>query len=137
MNSDFLGQVRGFQAGTDAVLEPLALRVGIEAEHGDLTTAASTQAFKNLDCRGFARAVRPEQSEHFSRLDFEVNAFYGFHFAVRLLEAVDQNRWRSRTHIEIDRLLENDRLVKKGPAGFKDVAQRVDGVTGRLSRPDW
>ncbi len=88
MNADLVRQIRRLQADADAILESLALRIGIETENGDLTTAARTQAFENLDRRGLARAVRAKQSEHFPRLDFEVDSLDSLHVAVGLLEAL-------------------------------------------------
>ena len=44
----------------------------IEAEHAHLSGVGPAVTLEDLDGGGLARAVRPEQSEHFARADFEV-----------------------------------------------------------------
>jgi hypothetical protein len=92
VHSDFFGQIGGLQADSDAIFELLPLAVGIEAQDGNLACGAGPQAFQNLYRCGFAGAVRSQQTEDFSRLDFEIDALHCMDVAVGFLEALDGDR---------------------------------------------
>ena len=46
----------------------------VDAEHADLAVVGRSQALEDLDGRGLAGAVRPEQPEDLARRDIEVDA---------------------------------------------------------------
>ena len=58
----------------------------IEPEHAHLTRVGLAVALEDLDRGRLARAVRPEQSEHLSPADLEVEAGHRDRRAVALLE---------------------------------------------------
>jgi hypothetical protein len=66
------------------------------AEHGGTAGIHAREAGKDIDERGFAGAVRPEQAEEFATLDFKINAFQGLHVPEAFVHAANRNRdgWR-------------------------------------------
>jgi len=93
-DANFLGQIGGLQANADAVLELLALPVGIEAEDGDVAAGSGPEAFQNFYGRGLAGAIGPEQAKDFPRLDGEVDSLHGVDVTVGFLEGLHRDRWR-------------------------------------------
>jgi hypothetical protein len=86
------------QANPDAILELLALPVWVEAEDGNLTSGARTQAFENLDRGCLAGAIGTEQAENLAWLDLEVNSLHGMDLAVGLFETLHGDRWGRGIH---------------------------------------
>jgi hypothetical protein len=98
VDADFLWQIRGLQANPNAILELLTLTIRIKTENCDFASGARAQAFQDLDCRRFSGTVRSQQAENFSGPNLEVDPFHSMHFAVRLLQTLHGDRWRSRVH---------------------------------------
>ena len=112
MHADFFGQIGGLQANPDAVFELLPLGIRIEAKNSDLPAGAGTQSLENLDCGSFARAIRPQQAEHFSRFDLKVNSLDSLKLAVGFLETVDGDGWTCSGHAGTIRLPKKLPVVK-------------------------
>ena len=72
----------------DALEHPPAVVAGVEAEHGDLARGRCLVALEDLDDRGLAGAVRPEQGEDLAALHFEVDASHGLDGAEVLAQPV-------------------------------------------------
>jgi hypothetical protein len=73
---DLLLEIGGLQADADAILELARVHLGIETKHGDASAGTRTKALEDLDGAGFARAVRAQKSEYFTRADFEIDALH-------------------------------------------------------------
>jgi hypothetical protein len=127
VDADLLRQVRRLQTNANAILELLALPVGIEAENGNFASAARAQAFQNLDRGGLAGAVGSEQAENFTGLDLEVDSFHGVDLTVGLLQAVDRDRCATGSSSRGNRLLENRARVKKCIRESSDQTSTRDG----------
>ncbi len=65
---------------------------GIVAEHGDLALGARTVPLEDLDRRGLARAVRPEQAEDLAAVDRHVDPTQRLEVAVALAQPADLDR---------------------------------------------
>jgi hypothetical protein len=80
--------------------EPLAERLGIvapaQAEHLDVTTVGRGEAFADLDRRGLAGAVRPEQAETLAGPDLQLDAVDGDDILERLPEIAHAQRGGQR-----------------------------------------
>jgi hypothetical protein len=86
VHGDLVGKVRGLEANTDPVLEPLLLPIGIEVEDLHIARRPGPQTLEDLDRRGLAGAVRSEQAEDFPGPHFEVDPFDRFEIAVCLAQ---------------------------------------------------
>src|SRR6266581_2730909 len=84
-DAQLVGKGSRLQRGADLVFESLRFALRVEAADGD-AAAGIAETFKNLDGRGFAGAVRPEQTENFSFFHVEADAANGFDVAVALDE---------------------------------------------------
>ena len=65
---------------------------GVEAEHRDLAGGPLAVPLEDLDGRGLAGAVRPEEREDLAVLDRQVDALDGLELAVRLAQPFDDDR---------------------------------------------
>src|SRR5205085_5608405 len=74
------------------VLEPLLLPIGIEVEHLHIARRPGPKSFQDLNRGRLPRAVRPEQSEDFSRPHFEVDSLDRLEGSVRLSQPAHVNR---------------------------------------------
>src|SRR3979411_3286912 len=69
--------------------EPAGMGRGIDAKHRDSSGIAGAESLQDLNGRGLARAVRPEQGKDFSLRDGKVNALDRYQAGVRLAQALN------------------------------------------------
>src|SRR6185437_7438946 len=81
--------VRLLQDGADAVPPRGVAGRGVDAEHAHLAGRPRTEALEDLDGRGLARAVGPEEGEDLAALDLEVDPRDGVDLAVALAQPLD------------------------------------------------
>jgi hypothetical protein len=83
--------------------DPLAQRprllLGIVSEHRYDPARSSAVALEDLDRRGLACAVGPEQAKDLAGGDFEVQAAHGFVLAVGLAQVADENGRCGSAHL--------------------------------------
>ncbi len=79
-------EAAALQDDPDPLLQAAVAALGIPPEHPHLAPGAAPVALEDLDRRGLAGPVRPEQAEHLPALDGEGDAAHGLHVAVRLAQ---------------------------------------------------
>src|SRR4051794_8384909 len=80
------------QHDPDALLQVEVALLRVEAEHGDLAATALAVALEDLDSRGLARAVGPEQPEHLAASHLERQAAHRLDRPVRLAQVAHADR---------------------------------------------
>src|SRR5262245_30602885 len=86
---DLVWKIGGLQTDPDAVFERADRNTRIEPQHLYFASGSRPEAFKNLDCRGLTRAVRPQQTEHLARRDLEIDSAHGLKIAIGFVEVAD------------------------------------------------
>src|SRR6202042_1683243 len=89
----------GLQHDPDTALQPGPLTTGIHTKNADLAVVTRPIALKNLDRRGLARPVRPEQRENLAIADRQVDAPDNLSARVGLHQAAHIHRERAR-HVD-------------------------------------
>ena len=102
LEPDLVGKIGGLQTDTDAVFQPVFLRIRIEAQHSDITGGARPQALEYFNDRRFPRAIGPEQTENFAGRYFEIDAFDGLQARIGFAETPDRDR-TGAGHVEAGR----------------------------------
>ena len=93
LHAQLVRQGSGLQNRADLLLELLAGFLGIESADARDAAIRRAHPFQNFDGGCFARAIRPEQAEHFAFLDGKADAAQRFHGAVALVEILDLDDW--------------------------------------------
>ncbi len=88
-HGDLVGKIRRLQTNADAILQFLLLAVGIEIKNFHVPGGARSQTLQDFERGGFARAVRSEEAEDFSRSHFEIDAFDCFQGVVGFAKSAD------------------------------------------------
>ena len=77
---------RGLERDADAWLQPVGIPDRIDPEDADLAAVGLSKALEDLDSRGLAGAVGPEQAEDRPGLDLEADPVDGTRLAVCLVQ---------------------------------------------------
>jgi hypothetical protein len=88
-NGELRIERRRLETHPDPRLERIRVAADVDPEDADFAAIGLAQSLEDLDGRGLARPVRPEESEDLALRDVEVDAVDGLHVAVSLGEATD------------------------------------------------
>jgi hypothetical protein len=85
-DSEFFSELRLLELHSETFTQLDAIFRPSMAENDDIARVWSEQPFTDLDCSGFAGAVRPEESKTFASTNLEIEIVDGYDRTVRLAQ---------------------------------------------------